>query len=226
MMSAKGTTGAASQPPSRFGGANFNRHRRLPFLHSHVLIDGTDSFLLPGKIMDENSSAIEQHHIIDYSKARHNTISGKFSNSLLLPPLTSTQQPNYSAPSAQHRTPSSGKPAGFRKPLPQLKAFTNASYSLPVSKLPDICSLYLNCQFSLGDDLASAQGRRSSSKSLHENGLEPKVMLPFVPRPGETPRRIEIERRKKLYSQQNLKRLIEAHGISFPRPGCVRIVIK
>jgi hypothetical protein len=81
--------------------------------------------------------------------------------------------------------------------------------------------MYSNQLFSAAD-----KNRRKSSKSLREQGLEPKVMLPFIPRPGETPRRIEIERRKKLYSQQNLKQLIEAEGVSFPSPGKVRILIK
>jgi hypothetical protein len=43
--------------------------------------------------------------------------------------------------------------------------------------------------------------------------LEPKVMLPFQARPGETPRKIEIERRKRLYALQNIVELLDQEGV-------------
>ncbi|XJO76015.1 hypothetical protein BDV3_006595 [Batrachochytrium dendrobatidis] len=42
----------------------------------------------------------------------------------------------------------------------------------------------------------------------YRKALEPKVMLPFVSRPGQTPRKIEIERRKRMYSSHRLDLLI------------------
>ena len=43
----------------------------------------------------------------------------------------------------------------------------------------------------------------------YHRALEPKVQLPFETKPGETPRKIEIERKKRLFSNQNNKLLIE-----------------
>lgn len=40
--------------------------------------------------------------------------------------------------------------------------------------------------------------------------LEPKVMAPYVTRPGDTPRRVQIERKKRLYAAQNVPALVEA----------------
>ncbi|KAI9349443.1 dynein heavy chain and region D6 of dynein motor-domain-containing protein [Zopfochytrium polystomum] len=42
----------------------------------------------------------------------------------------------------------------------------------------------------------------------YSKALEPKVMLPFESRPNQTPRKIEIERRKRLFSTQKIEELI------------------
>ncbi|KAJ3183773.1 Dynein heavy chain 1, axonemal [Geranomyces variabilis] len=42
----------------------------------------------------------------------------------------------------------------------------------------------------------------------YAKGLEPKAMLPFHARPGQTPRKIEIERKKRLFYSQNIGELI------------------
>jgi dynein heavy chain len=47
------------------------------------------------------------------------------------------------------------------------------------------------------------------SKLDYRRALEPKVQLPFETKPGETPRKIEIERKKRLFSTQNIQILIE-----------------
>ncbi|TPX59753.1 hypothetical protein SpCBS45565_g07659 [Spizellomyces sp. 'palustris'] len=47
-------------------------------------------------------------------------------------------------------------------------------------------------------------------RSDYIKALEPKVMLPFASRPGQTPRKIEIERKKRLFSQQNIGDLIHS----------------
>ena len=44
------------------------------------------------------------------------------------------------------------------------------------------------------------------------SALEPKVMAPFVSRPGETPRRVQIERKKRLYAQKNVENLLHEKG--------------
>jgi dynein heavy chain len=47
------------------------------------------------------------------------------------------------------------------------------------------------------------------SKLDYRRALEPKVQLPFETKPGETPRKIEIERKKRLFSTQNIQMLID-----------------
>ncbi|KAJ1569497.1 Dynein heavy chain 1, axonemal [Cladochytrium tenue] len=49
----------------------------------------------------------------------------------------------------------------------------------------------------------------------YSKALEPKVMLPFESRPSQTPRKIEIERRKRLFSAQKLDELIVSELKSF-----------
>ncbi|MEW5298367.1 MAG: hypothetical protein WDW36_001499 [Sanguina aurantia] len=44
--------------------------------------------------------------------------------------------------------------------------------------------------------------------------LLPKVMVPFLTRPGETPRKVQISRKRRLYAQQTLSALLEAEAIA------------
>eukprot|EP00002_Diphylleia_rotans_P006932 TRINITY_DN1638_c0_g1_i1.p1 TRINITY_DN1638_c0_g1~~TRINITY_DN1638_c0_g1_i1.p1 ORF type:complete len:4126 (-),score=976.49 TRINITY_DN1638_c0_g1_i1:597-12974(-) len=54
---------------------------------------------------------------------------------------------------------------------------------------------------------------RSVQLPCPETAFEPKVMIPFVTKTGETPRKIEIERRKRLYSSQNIADLLVREGV-------------
>ena len=49
---------------------------------------------------------------------------------------------------------------------------------------------------------------RTKIQIHYRKALEPKVMQPFASRPGETPRKIEIERRKRIYSSKKIDSLI------------------
>ncbi|TPX58491.1 hypothetical protein PhCBS80983_g03079 [Powellomyces hirtus] len=49
---------------------------------------------------------------------------------------------------------------------------------------------------------------REYTPADYAKGLEPKVMLPFIAQPGQTPRKIEIERKKRLFCKQNIGELI------------------
>ncbi|RKO93938.1 dynein heavy chain, N-terminal region 2-domain-containing protein, partial [Blyttiomyces helicus] len=63
------------------------------------------------------------------------------------------------------------------------------------------------------DPLAPEQApttQRRFGASDFAKALEPKVMLPFESRPGQTPRKIEIERRKRLFSHQSVDHLVSA----------------
>ncbi|ORY49032.1 hypothetical protein BCR33DRAFT_714104 [Rhizoclosmatium globosum] len=64
-----------------------------------------------------------------------------------------------------------------------------------------------------GDDNNLFQDGHGSGKRVRYNyskALEPKVLLPYESRPGQTPRKIEIERRKRLYANQSIEVLIES----------------
>ncbi|KAI8820875.1 dynein heavy chain and region D6 of dynein motor-domain-containing protein [Fimicolochytrium jonesii] len=51
--------------------------------------------------------------------------------------------------------------------------------------------------------------QRRFKPSDYAKAMQPKVMLPFQSRPGQIPRRIEIERKKRLFSKQNIAQLID-----------------
>ncbi|KAJ3255905.1 hypothetical protein HK104_007125, partial [Borealophlyctis nickersoniae] len=50
---------------------------------------------------------------------------------------------------------------------------------------------------------------RRFRRSDYAKALEPKVLLAYEARPGQTPRKIEIERRKRVFSQQSIKTLVK-----------------
>ena len=45
--------------------------------------------------------------------------------------------------------------------------------------------------------------------------LEPKLIAPFKPQPGKPPRRIAIERTKRLYKSQNVEELLKQQGVDY-----------
>ncbi|CAM9197863.1 unnamed protein product, partial [Phaeothamnion confervicola] len=48
--------------------------------------------------------------------------------------------------------------------------------------------------------------------------LEPKVQAPYETRPGEVPRRIQVERKKRLFAKQKLEDLLLERGVDLSRP--------
>ncbi|KAJ3214893.1 Dynein heavy chain 1, axonemal [Dinochytrium kinnereticum] len=51
---------------------------------------------------------------------------------------------------------------------------------------------------------------KSRRRIDYQKALEPKVMLPYESHPGQTPRKIEIERRKRLFASQRIESLISS----------------
>jgi len=49
--------------------------------------------------------------------------------------------------------------------------------------------------------------------------LEPKVMAPFSARPGETPRKVQIERKKRLFAMQDMAELLKEQGVDCTADG-------
>eukprot|EP00741_Cyanophora_paradoxa_P002452 tig00000076_g2377.t1 len=56
------------------------------------------------------------------------------------------------------------------------------------------------------------------SGEFHPLALEPKVMAPYHPGPGKTPRKIEIERKKRLFAAQRIEQLLEERGVTSEPP--------
>ncbi|KAJ3026141.1 hypothetical protein HDV00_012145, partial [Rhizophlyctis rosea] len=67
----------------------------------------------------------------------------------------------------------------------------------------------------------SAPPTRRFRRADYARALEPKVLLPYEARPGQTPRKIEIERRKRIYSSQSIATLIhqEIRASFHPQEG-------
>lgn len=49
--------------------------------------------------------------------------------------------------------------------------------------------------------------------------LEPKVLVPYEQRPGKPPRRIEIERKKRLFAAQDIEQLLSNAGVHYDQYG-------
>jgi len=69
------------------------------------------------------------------------------------------------------------------------------------------------------DDIGKGGLKTSIAKANFDNrSIEPKVQVPFKTKPGETPRKIQIERKKRLYSEQNIELLLAHQGIKYSEP--------
>ncbi|KAI9175897.1 hypothetical protein H9P43_006261 [Blastocladiella emersonii ATCC 22665] len=73
---------------------------------------------------------------------------------------------------------------------------------------------------STGDLAAASEPAPAAEEEGGESGaartsvLEPKVVRPFQPRPGETPRRIEIERKRRLFAAQDISAVLDDLGVT------------
>jgi len=73
----------------------------------------------------------------------------------------------------------------------------------------------------LAASLAAATSATSATSAALASlpRLEPKVLVPYEQRPGKPPRRIEIERKKRLYAAQDIEKLLLAAGVNYARYG-------
>ena len=79
-------------------------------------------------------------------------------------------------------------------------------------------------QFVKAGTLKAAAERRARDElaaraSAPSRALEPKVLVPFQPTPGAAPRRIVIERQKRLFALQDLTQLLSDQEIDSSVPG-------
>ena len=69
-----------------------------------------------------------------------------------------------------------------------------------------------------GDSVLAAVSQNASLQAAPSRALEPKVLVPYVQAPGCTPRRIVIERQKRLFQLQDLAQLLLDLGIDSAVP--------
>jgi hypothetical protein len=62
---------------------------------------------------------------------------------------------------------------------------------------------------------SAAADSASASAAPQQPVLEPKVLVSHVQRAGQAPRRIEIERKKRLYAAQRIEQLLKAEGVDY-----------
>jgi dynein axonemal heavy chain len=63
----------------------------------------------------------------------------------------------------------------------------------------------------------SSSSSSSPTSKTHSYRLEPKIMAAFQSKPGQVPRRILIERKKRLFAEQNINELLQNHGIDYSK---------
>ncbi|KAJ1566068.1 Dynein heavy chain 1, axonemal [Nowakowskiella sp. JEL0078] len=128
-----------------------------------------------------------------------------FKRSAVLPP-TSTLKPVNSPNSFQESIPLQPIPRDANKKEPTLVEAENKNILMPETIGED--------ELNNENDFIPKRQVDTQPKKLKRSdyckALEPKVMLPFEARPGQTPRKIEIERRKRLFSAQKIEELLSA----------------
>ena len=99
------------------------------------------------------------------------------------------------------------------------------SQDIPASSVAATGNFHVH-EFKLQGDVSASSFTHPGEASLSaeaaevnaffdDPAVEPKVISPFVTRPGHIPRKIEIERKKRLYAAQDIEMLLQAKGIDY-----------
>jgi hypothetical protein len=80
-------------------------------------------------------------------------------------------------------------------------------------------SVNLNTQRQLRNGVAPVVVDASLGPERKRESVEPKVIVPYQQQAGKPPRRIEIERKKRLYARQKLEDLLNSEGIDYVKHG-------
>ncbi|KAH8098241.1 dynein light chain binding protein [Aureococcus anophagefferens] len=76
----------------------------------------------------------------------------------------------------------------------------------------------LAAAFAADGALADVRPTNVSELAFDNHAIEPKVITAYKPKPGGMPRKLEIERRKRLYAAQDIETLLMAKGIDYSVP--------
>ena len=117
--------------------------------------------------------------------------------------LDSTKNGNEDA---VHMT--AGLPDGIVDAFPVHTLPQSDSAAVPPNASDQSASSSVTASITTKPQSAPVPPPRKFQRADYVKAMEPKVLLPYEARPGQTPRKIEIERRKRIYSSQNIGVLI------------------
>ena len=66
------------------------------------------------------------------------------------------------------------------------------------------------------DEAVVFESQQSKREGVAE--IEPKVLEPFIAIPGRTPRKVAIERKKKLFTSVSVEKLLKEEGVDYNKP--------
>ena len=66
------------------------------------------------------------------------------------------------------------------------------------------------------DEVISTERKPSRREGVAD--IEPKVFEPYILIPGRTPRKVAVERKRKLYSSVSIEKLLKEEGIDYNKP--------
>ena len=105
------------------------------------------------------------------------------------------------------------QPSAFTGPLSKVTIH-------PMQKLPRVRGITKQRESEIRDD-SSAGEASSGIYSKKREGIadvDPKVFEPIVPIPGRTPRKVVIDRKKKLFASLRIEDLLREQGIEYTKP--------
>ena len=95
-----------------------------------------------------------------------------------------------------------------------------SSPAIPLSKIPSPAERRQRAKYRSQNIAWSADNEGNKGTSKEESTedeidrLQPKVFVPYVTKPGHTPRRVAVERKKKEFDSQDISALLQFHGIN------------
>ncbi len=73
-------------------------------------------------------------------------------------------------------------------------------------------------QENMGKKTSTSNAESNHYSQYHATAIEPKVIAPHNPKQGQAPRRIEVERKKRLFAAQDIEVLLKEGGIDYNPP--------
>jgi len=93
----------------------------------------------------------------------------------------------------------------------------------PMQKLPRVRGISKGKESQMQEtkSIGEASSGIYSKKREGIADVDPKVFEPYAPIPGRTPRKVVIDRKKKLFASLRIEDLLKEQGIEYTKPGCL-----